>query len=62
MGKLKKININVKKENIDKINELLKDIKISFLFDYLLERQLNEIVENPGGLLWTTKKFTRIYF
>ena len=51
MGKLKKININVKKENIDKINELLKDIKISFLFDYLLERQLNEIVENPGGLL-----------
>jgi len=48
---LKKIGIHFQKENIEKLNDLFPDIKISYLMDFLLdnfikkyEKELQEFI------------------
>lgn len=58
---LKKIGVHFKEENIKELNKLFKDIKISYLMDYLLnnflEKYKNESLEAKNELRKNLQEF-----
>lgn len=58
---LKKIGIHFQKENIDKLNKIFPNIKISYLMDYLLNNFIKEYENKTWEVRYELRKDLQRY-